>query len=176
MDYLQVKAIHIIFVTSWFAGLFYFPRLLVYHVEAHAKGGQEGAILSKALHGYQKLLIRAIMYPAMILTWVSGISMVYINSDLLEAKWLHFKLAFVVACTIYHIACQWLMSKMKQNIYPLSSIQLRLYNEVATILFVAIVFLVVLKNTVDWLYGLAGLVLFSLIILGAVKIVKKLRK
>lgn len=175
MEYLHYKAIHIIIVTSWFAGLFYLPRLLVYHREAADKPADEAKILVPALVKYQNLLYKAIMMPAMILTLLSGFYMLYQNESFWREPWMHLKLLFVLIIVGYHFFCKWLMNKMAQGNYPLSSIQLRLWNEVATILLVAVVFLVVLKNTLDWAKALVGLLVFSITILLAVRVVKKIR-
>ena len=98
MTYDHVKAIHIIFVTSWFAGLFYLPRLFVYHVEANEKPEIERDILQKEYKRMQKILFNAIMIPAMWLTVISGITMVYWVwwANFSTWGWLHLKLGFVV--------------------------------------------------------------------------------
>lgn len=176
MNYLHIKAIHIIFVTSWFAGLFYLPRLLVYHREAADRPEPEAGILKKTLQQYQKLLYNAIMLPAMVLALLSGSYMVYLNPDLLSESWLLLKLFFVGLVIIYHFYCRKLVGDFEANIYRFSSFQLRLWNELATILLFAIVFLVVLKNTIDWLWALLALAVFSIIIMTAVKLAKDYRK
>lgn len=173
MDYLHVKAIHIIFVTSWFAGLFYLPRLLVYHREANDLNHNEASVLKKYLQKYQRLLYNAIMTPAMVLTLISGSYMVYLNSTLLAENWLLLKLCFVALVIVYHFLCKMIMEEFKAEKYRFTSIQLRLWNEVATILLFAIVFLVVLKNTIDWLWAILALTIFSIIIMASVKLVKR---
>ena len=85
------------------------------------------------------------------------------------------KLAFVLGLLVYHFLCQNIMNKLKQGIFTWSSTQLRLWNELATIFLVAIVFTVILKSAVDWIYGLTGLVVFSAVIMSAVKIYKYYR-
>ncbi len=178
MTYDHVKAIHIIFVTSWFAGLFYLPRLFVYHVEANAKPEMERGILQKEYMRMQKILFNAIMIPAMWLTVISGITMVYwVWWDSLAAHgWLHLKLAFVVGLIIYHFFCRKLILELRQNKFRFTGFQLRLFNEIATIFLFAIVFLVVLKNSVDWIWGLVGLLTFAVVIMSAVRIVKRIRE
>ncbi len=175
MDYLHIKAIHIIFVTSWFAGLFYLPRLLVYHREAAQRPEAVANVLVPALIKYQNLLYRAIMVPAMLLTLISGFSLLYINAEFLNESWMQLKLVFIALVLAYHLYCKLLMTKMAKGIYPFSSLQLRLWNEVATVLLFAIVFLVVLKNTIDWLWALLALIVFSAIIFSAVRIAKNIR-
>ncbi len=176
MDYLHFKAIHIIFVVSWFAGLFYLPRLLVYHREAQDKPEPEASILKGALQKYEVLLYKAIMMPAMIFALFSGGYMVYLNPILLSQNWMILKLVFVACVIFFHFFCRKIMAEFAVSKFRYSSFQLRLWNEVATILLFAIVFLVVLKNTIDWLWAILALAIFSIIIMTAVKIVKAKRE
>ncbi len=175
MTYLHFKALHIIFVVSWFAGLFYMPRLFVYHTEAQDKNEIEKNILSKEYAKSEKLLWNAIMNPASWLTLIFGSIMLYITPEWLEQDWMKLKLGFVVGLIVYHSYTRKIMLELRQNIFRFTSGQLRLYNEVATIILFAIVFLVVLKNTVDWLWGVAGLIVFAILMMSAVKIVKQVR-
>jgi putative membrane protein len=177
MDYSILKSLHIIFVISWFAGLFYLPRLLVYHAEAQSKEPNEKAILSAQFSKMEKLLFNAIMIPAMFLTWITGLLMIYLMwwDSFGSHTWLHLKLAFVVGITIYHFVCRHFIRQFQQENFIISGPQLRLFNEIATILLVAVVFLVVAKNTLDMVYGLVGFVIFAIVIMAAVKAVKKYR-
>ena len=177
MDYNHIKAIHIIFVTSWFAGLFYLPRLFVYHVEANAKPDLERDILQKEYMRMQKILFNAIMVPAMWLTVISGATMVWWTwwDSFASHGWLHLKLGFVVGLIIYHFFCRKLILELRQNKFRFTGFQLRLFNEIATIFLFAITFLVVLKNSVDWIWGIVGLVVFAVVIMSAVRIVKSIR-
>jgi putative membrane protein len=101
--------------------------------------------------------------------------MIWVNPVLLSMNWMLVKLAFVLGLLVYHFLCQNIMNKLKQGIFTWSSTQLRLWNELATIFLVAIVFTVILKSAVDWIYGLTGLVVFSAVIMSAVKIYKYYR-
>jgi putative membrane protein len=177
MSYELLKSLHIIFVVSWFAGLFYLPRLLVYHAEAQDKSAQEKDILSAQFEKMEKVLFNAIMIPAMYLTWITGLSLIFSVwwGSFGSQPWLHLKLAFVVGITIYHFYCRHLILAFRAHRFILSGNQLRLFNEIATILLVAVVFLVVAKNTLDWVYGLIGFVAFAVLIMSAVKIVKRIR-
>lgn len=176
MTYNHVKALHIIFVVSWFAGLFYLPRLLAYHAECQEKDEVERRILSTEYTRMERLLMRAIMFPAMVLTYIFGLWLLHLVPQYLEQGWLQLKLGFVVLLTCYHFYSLKLMNEMAMGKFRFSGFQLRLYNEVATIILFAIVFLVVLKNSVDWLWGLAGLLIFAGLIMGAVKFAKKKRE
>jgi putative membrane protein len=177
MDYSILKSLHIIFVVSWFAGLFYLPRLLVYHAEAQSKEPNEKAILSAQFSKMEKLLFNAIMIPAMFLTWITGLILIYLAwwDSFSSHTWLHLKLSFVVGITIYHFVCRHFIRQFQQGNFIISGPQLRMFNEIATILLVAVVFLVVAKNTLDMIYGLVGFVIFAIVIMAAVKIVRKYR-
>jgi putative membrane protein len=174
--YLYSKAVHIIFVVSWMAGLFYSVRLFIYHTEANDRPELEKNILQKEFEKIEGRLWNIITIPAMVLTVLAGATMLYLNPALLSASWMHVKLGFVALLLIYHFICQNIMKQLRNGIFKYSSNQLRLWNEVATILLVAIVFTVILKSAVDWVYGLVGLIAFSVIIMTAVKIYKRYRE
>ena len=175
MLYLYLKAIHIIFVVSWMAGLFYIVRLFIYHVEANDRTESERITLQRQFEIMQHKLWYIITTPAMVISVLAGIAMIWVNPVLLSMNWMLVKLAFVLGLVVYHFLCQNIMNKLKQGIFTWSSTQLRLWNELATIFLVAIVFTVILKSAVDWIYGLTGLVVFSAVIMSAVKIYKYYR-
>jgi putative membrane protein len=176
MTYLYFKAIHIIFVVSWMAGLFYTVRLFIYHTEANELPETERNILQKQYGIMESRLWNIITTPAMVLSVLAGLGMLYINSSLVQEGWMQLKLGFVVALLLYHFICQRMIGQFKQGIFNWSSTQLRLWNEVATILLVAIVFAVILRTALDLAYGLIGLVVLGGSIMVAVKVYKKYRK
>ncbi len=157
------------------AGLFYIVRLFIYHVEANDRPEQERILLHKQFDVMQSKLWNIITTPAMILTFLAGFGMFYLNPYLLQADWMLVKLGFVGGLLIYHFICQRIIRQLKAGVCKWTSTQLRLWNEVATILLVAIVFTVVLKTAIDWLYGLIGLIIFIAVIMSAVKIYKYYR-
>ncbi|WP_342645857.1 CopD family protein [Mucilaginibacter sp. CSA2-8R] len=173
--YIYIKAIHIIFVVSWMAGLFYGVRLFIYHTEAQDKPEVERNILTAEYERIERRLWNIIATPAMILTLLAGIAMVFIDNSLLQQNWLMVKLCFVVGLVGYHLICTNMIEQMRKGIFKWTSFQLRLWNEVATIFLFAIVFLAVLKSAVDWIYGMLGLIAFAMIIMSAVKIYKNYR-
>ncbi|MBB2144055.1 protoporphyrinogen IX oxidase [Pedobacter sp. LMG 31464] len=175
--YKYFLAVHIIFVVSWMAGLFYGVRLFIYHTEANDRPELEKNILQKEFTKIEGRLWNIITIPAMCLTVLAGALMYYTHFDFLVTQnWMWVKLAFVVLLLIYHFICQNIMKQLRKGIFKYSSNQLRLWNEVATILLVAIVFTVILKSAVNWIYGLLGLIAFSMIIMMAVKIYKRYRE
>ena len=173
--YLYIKSVHIIFVVSWMAGLFYIVRLFIYHIEANSQPENERAILHKQFEVMESRLWKIITVPAMILTIVSGASMIIVNPFLLKMSWLWVKIGFVIGLLFYHFVCQRIIHQLKNGIFKWTSTQLRLWNELATVFLVAIVFTVVLKTAIDWLWGLIGLFVFVVVIMSAVKIYKYYR-
>lgn len=176
MSYTVFKALHIIFMVSWFAGLFYIVRLFIYHTEAQEKGEQEKLILGNQFKIMEKKLWWIITTPAMILTLIFGITMLVLNPALLKMPWMHLKLTFVVLLLVYHFKSQKIMLKLDKDIFTWNSNKLRLWNEVATLALVAIVFLVIMKNSLNWIYGTVGFFAVAVALMIAIKIYKRYRK
>jgi putative membrane protein len=173
--YSYILAIHIIFVVCWMAGLFYIVRLFIYHTEAQAKPEPDRTILSKQFEIMERKLWYIISVPSMVLVLAAGITMVFLRPYYLEMGWLQIKLGFVAGLLVYHFICQNKMKQMANGAFKWTSTQLRIWNEVATLFLFAIVFLAVLKDAVNWIYGLIGLVLLALILMSAVRIYKYYR-
>ncbi len=177
MDYFYLKALHIIFIVTWFAGLFYIVRLFIYHVEAEDEDDNAKAILQKQYKIMSKRLWYGITWPSAILTLVFATWLLSTNfSFYMSQPWMHIKLTFVVALYLYHFACQRIFSQLQKNEIKYSSFKLRIWNEVATVLLFAIVFLVVLKNEIGWFWGVVGLLLFSILLMLGIKWYKKNRE
>ena len=159
------------------AGLFYMVRLFIYHTEAQGKPEPERGILSRQFEIMERKLWYIITVPSMWLVIIAGSTMVYLNFDyLIRQPWLHIKLCFVAGLIVYHFICQYKMKQMARGVFNWTSTQLRVWNEVATIFLFAIVFLAVLKDTLNWIFGVVGIILFSVIIMLAVKIYKRFRE
>ena len=177
MDFNAVKALHIIFVVSWFAGLFYIVRLFIYHTEAQEKEEVAKKILSDQYQIMEKKLWWIITTPAMVLTVVFGTWMILLNPNYyLHAGWFHIKLAFIVLLLVYHFTCQKIMNDLKKGIFKWKSNGLRMWNEVATLALVAIVFLVELQNNLDWIKGTLGFFGVAIGLMIGIKIYKKSRQ
>jgi len=176
VDINTVKALHIIFVVSWFAGLFYIVRLFIYHTEAQERSEVEKNVLSKQFIEMEKKLWWIITTPAMILTIVFGTWMIILNPSYLQMPWMHIKLGFVGLLLIYHFVCQKIMVDLKNNQFKWKSNGLRIWNEVATLALVAIVFLVVLKNELTWWKGTVGFFAVAVGLMLLIKLYKKIRK
>jgi putative membrane protein len=172
-----LKALHIIFMVSWFAGLFYMVRLFIYHIEAQSKDTTERTILSNQFLIMEKKLWWIITTPAMILTVVFGKWMLLLNWEYYKVStWMHLKLGFVVLLLIYHFICQKILFNFSENKFNWTSTQLRIWNEVATLFLVSIVFLVVLKNSLNWINGVIGFFAVGFTLMIAIKWYKRLRK
>lgn len=177
MDLGYIKALHIIFVVTWFAGLFYIVRLFVYHFEAEKKDEPSRSILMNQYGIMEKRLWYGITWPSMIGTYIFGFWMAFkMYPDFDFPTWLILKLAFVFGLTLYHLQCGLIHDQLKKQIFRHTSLKMRLWNEVATMFLVSIVFIVVLKSTLNWLWGLIGLVIFAVLLMVAIRVYRNLRK
>lgn len=170
---LYVKALHIIFVVTWFAGLFYMPRLLIYAAENAERKDLSIPALSEQYKLMQRRLWYGITWPSAILTLIFGLLMLHLYGSL--PSWLIVKLCFVVGLYGYHLYTHKIFKEQQRDVYSLNSFRLRIWNEVATIFLFAIVFLVVVKNALVWTYALGGLFLFIVILMMAIQVYKKIR-
>ena len=139
--YLTFKALHLIAVISWMAGLLYLPRIFVYHTE-----NQEERQINKVFKIMEFKLYNYIMMPAMILSWIFGLILIgSIGFEQLHSTWLIIKLTLVVVLTIYHFFLGNCLNKFKNDENKYSSRFFRIFNEIPTILLILIVFIVVFK-------------------------------
>jgi len=176
MSFETYKALHLIFMVSWFAGLFYIVRLFIYHKESFHKEQVEGEILRRQFKIMEKKLWYIISWPAMILTVLFGVLMLIENSAFLKIPWMHIKLTFVFGLILYHLYCHKLFVQLQNDKIKLSSTQLRVFNEVATLILVAVVFIVVFKSTLNWLYATLGFFSVAIGLMIAIQWYKRLRK
>lgn len=172
--YLYIKALHIIFVVTWFAGMFYMPRLFIYNAEAAGKPEPVRDALREQFGVMQKRLWYGITWPSAVLTLILGSTTWYLLG--VTPDWLVIKLAFVVGLYAYHFSLHSIFKQQQQGIFKYSSQQLRIWNEVATIFLVAIIMLVVVKQSLSFVWGLTGLLLFVILLMSAIKIYKYLRE
>ncbi|WP_333820422.1 CopD family protein [Ohtaekwangia sp.] len=176
MTSLYLKAVHIIFIVTWFAGLFYMPRLYVYIIEAYDKPEPEKSILLRQLNLMASRLWYGITWPSAIITLGMGTSLLINQPQWLTMSFMHIKLTLVFLLYLYHISLQVLLNQLKKGVVKYSSQQMRLWNEVSTLFLISIVFLIVLKNALSMLWGLAGLIGVVILIMTGMKVYKKLRK
>ena len=171
--YLYVKALHIIFVVTWFSGLFYIVRLFIYNAEANEKQEPERAILLSHLGIMTRRLWYGITWPSAILTLIFGTWMYTMYAAL--PAWLIIKLCFVLGLYVYHLSLHIIFKQQMAGIFKYSSQQLRIWNEVATIFLIAIVMLAVVKDSMSFVWALAGLLVFIIVLMSAIRIYKILR-
>ncbi|MFD2908682.1 CopD family protein [Flavobacterium ardleyense] len=177
--YNYIKSLHLIFVITWFAGLFYIVRLFVYHAEAKQKPQPEQDILIKQYQIMQYRLWYIITWPSAVLASVFAFWMLFfteIGQVWLQQPWMHVKLAFVLLLYIYHLKCHQIFKNLQKNEVKQSSNFFRIWNEGATIILFAVVFLVILKNAINWIYGVVGIFVFSIVIMMGFKFYKKIRE
>lgn len=174
MDYLYLKSLHIIFVVTWFSGLFYNVRLFIYHSEANEKQDPEKSILISQYKIMSRRLWQIITWPSAILTLILGLSLLYRYQTGIPG-WLKLKLFLLLCLYIYHILSYLIFRQLQKDIIKYSSNQLRIWNEVATLFLFSTVFLVVLKNSLNMFWGVLGLLGLSVLLVTGIKIYKKTR-
>jgi len=174
--YSYIKALHLIFVITWFAGLFYIVRLFIYQIEASQKPSPDKEILGEQLALMAKRLWLIITWPSAILTLIFAGLLLYINSGLLQESWMHIKLTFVFVLYLYHFKCQQIYKQLQKGIVKHSSNYMRLFNEVATIILFSVIFLVVLRHQLNWIFGVLGLISLSVILMILIKLYKRFRE
>jgi putative membrane protein len=179
--YPYLKALHIIFVVTWFAGLFYMPRLFIYATEAGTRKEPEQKVLREQFAIMMKRLWYGITWPSAIITLILGITVLFDGSwqhSLFEpeGRWLFIKLLLVLFLYGYHWSLHRIFLQQSKGIFWYSSQQLRLWNEVATIFLFAIVMLAVVKQSMSLLWGLMGLAVFIALLISGIRIYKLLRK
>ena len=174
MLYNYIKALHIIFVVTWFSGMFYIVRLFIYNTEAGSKSAPAGEILRDQFIVMIKRLWWGITWPSAILTLIFGGWMWYLLGS--TPVWLLVKLHFVAGLFLYHLSLHYLYRQQMSSIFKYSSQKLRIWNEVATLFLVAIVMLAVVKESMSWVRGVVGLILLGLALMVVIRVYKKARK
>ena len=173
MSYLSIKAVHIIFVICWFAGLFYIGRIFIYYKEAESKSENEKIILQNQFLVMAKRLMYIILWPSVLLTSIFGWIMVFRNPALLDLDWMKVKLVLVSLLLLYVIICQFLLNQMKNGKIIVSEFKLRLFSEAATLFLISIVFIATLKNNISWIYATLYFFIISVILMFLVRLYKK---
>jgi putative membrane protein len=176
MDYLYVKALHVIFMVTWFAGLFYIVRLFIYHTEAQDKPEPDRSILQQQYKIMEKRLWNGITWPSMLLTLVFGTWLVYLNPGILSNAFFILKLCFVGGLVLYHFHNHTIYRQLQDDQIKSTSNKLRIWNELATVFLVAIVFLIIVRSNSGLIWGLLGLVVFSATLYLAIRIYRKSRE
>jgi putative membrane protein len=175
MEYNYIKSLHLIFVITWFAGLFYIPRLFVYQIEAFHKPSPDKEILGKQLKLMAKRLWFIIAWPSAVLATLFAIWLLILVPSWLEQGWMHVKLAFVVLLFLYHYKTHIYFKQLQNDIVKVSSNYMRIWNEGATFILFAVVFLVILKSSINWIFGVIGIIVLGILLMLGFRLYKNIR-
>ncbi|HQS55760.1 MAG TPA: CopD family protein [Sediminibacterium sp.] len=179
--YNYIKALHIIFVVTWFAGMFYMPRLFIYNTEANEKKME----IKNALQTQYKIMMKRLWYG---ITWPSAILTMFLGVTVLvkgnwyklilypSGKWLFIKLILVILLYLYHFSLHKIFKLQLNNCFKYSTQQLRIWNEVATIYLIAIVMLATVKDGFSFIWGIIGLLLLISVLMLAIRVYKSIRQ
>ncbi|WP_416448496.1 CopD family protein [Leeuwenhoekiella sp. A2] len=173
--YLYFKSLHLIFIVTWFAGLFYMPRLFIYQIEASEKPEPESGILGKQLALMAKRLWFIITWPSMVLATLFALIMLYLNPYLVQMPWMQIKLGFVVLLFAYHFKNHQIFKQLQRGEVNYTSKFMRIWNEGATLILFAVIFLAITKSAVNWLYGLFGLLGLAILLMLGIRLYKRIR-
>jgi len=173
MLYLLAKTLHIIGFTAWFSGLFYLGRIFVYHREAleNDNNSTDHTLMEKRAYGI-------ICHPAMVITWICGLYMLYSNGMdwFLENGWMQAKLGLIILLTLYHLSLSKTIAALANGNIKTSSFRFRLLNEVPTLFLFAIIPLAVFKNGINALYAIGSLLLLMVFLYSATQFYKRFRE
>ena len=178
MLYTILKAVHIIFMVSYFAGIFYLVRLFVYYKDTDEFEEIKRNILREQYIFMARRLWNIITVPAGIIMLGTGLTLIFLNDGLLKTPWFHLKLTFLLGLAMYHYWC-WKkvlqIKKLEGNVLPIKNIKLRQANEIATFLLFLVVFTVILKSSIIeyWWQLIVGFFVLVLLIMTTVKLVNK---
>lgn len=181
MLYTIIKAVHIIFMVSYFAGIFYLVRLFVYYKDTDEFEETKKKILREQYTFMARRLWNIITVPAGIIMLLSGLTMIFLNFGLMKTPWFHLKLTFLIGLAVYHYWC-WKKVLQLKNLngaeIPVANIKLRQANEIATFILFLVVFTVILKSYVIdyWWQLIAGFFVLVFAIMMTVKLVNKNKK
>lgn len=173
--YNYIKALHLIFVITWFAGLFYIPRLFIYHIEANQKPAPDKEILSQQLKLMTKRLWYIITWPSAVLATLFAVWLLVLQPMWLQQPWMHIKLTFVILLIAYHLRNHIIFKQFQKGDIRYTSNYMRIWNEGATLILFAIVFLVILKSTFNWIFGVLGIVVLGVLLMLGIKLYKSIR-
>ncbi len=176
MAFEYVKALHIIFIVTWFAGLFYIVRLFIYQVECMERPLAEREILKPQLDLMARRLWYIITWPSAVLTLIFGFWVLFYRWGYLQLPFMQAKLGFVVLLYAYHLKCHVIFKELQEGAVKWTSTQLRIWNEASTLLLFAIVFLIVLKSLVNMAWGILVLIALAALLMLGIRVYKKVRE
>ncbi|WP_272023143.1 CopD family protein [Olleya namhaensis] len=173
--YNYIKALHLIFVVTWFAGLFYIPRLFVYQIEAFHKPSPDKEILGVQLKLMAKRLWFIITWPSAILATIFAVWLLILQPFWLQQPWMHVKLTFVALLFLYQFQTHVYFKQLQNDVVKKTSNFMRMYNEGATFILFAVVFLVILKSAINWIFGVIAIFVLGLLLMIGFKVYKRIR-
>ncbi len=177
--YSIIKSLHIIFMVSYFAGLFYIVRLIIYHTEANLKTQEERNILFPQFILMEKKLWDIIVAPAFVIMVITGLSLLLSNTNyFFSQSWMHFKLLMLFFLFIYHWRVWVILKQTINNKFLYTSVKLRMLNEVATVILFSVIFAVILKNYFisNWYWLVICFILTGALIMSIVKLLSLKKK
>ena len=177
-NHLIYKAIHVIFVVSYFAGLFYIVRLMIYHTETQQMEEPKKSILQDQYTYMEKKLWNVITAPALVILITMGLNMLYKNQGLLHMPWMKSKLGMISVLLIYHFWCWRTLKQIQNKVFKYTSVQLRMMNELATILLFVIVFAVIQKTDFgrDWYWSIVSFFGCGILLMLIVRLINRNNK
>ena len=173
--YNYIKSLHLIFVITWFAGLFYVPRLFINHIEASLKPSPDKEILTREFKLMTRRLWYIITWPSAILATLFAVWLLVLFPAWLQQPWMHVKLGFVFLLILYHLKNHQMFNQLQRDEIIYTSNFMRIWNEGATIILFAVVFLVILKSAFSWVYGVVGIIVLGVLLMLGIKLYKRIR-
>ena len=174
--YNYIKSLHLIFVITWFAGLFYEPRLFIYHIEASKKNPPEKDILEKQLKIMSRRLWYFIAWPSAILATIFAVWRMVLGPTWIEESWMRIKISFVFLLFAYHFKTHQIFLQLQKDEINYSSNFMRIWNEGATLFLFVIVFLAILKNAISWISIFLGVLFLGIILTLLIRLYKVFRE
>ncbi|WP_026932823.1 CopD family protein [Christiangramia echinicola] len=173
--YNYIKALHLIFVITWFAGLFYIPRLFIYQIEAFHKDEPEKSILTNQFKLMSKRLWYIITWPSAVLASIFAFTLLFMIPEWLQQPWMHVKLGFVILLYAYHLKCHLIFKQLQNDVVKWSSNKMRIWNEGSTLILFSVIFLVIVRDAINWIYGVIGIFVLAIMLMLGIKLYKRIR-
>ena len=167
-------AVHVVGFVCWFAGLFYLGRLFVYHLDAQTRPDPDRNILSSQYTLMERRLWRVITWPAAIITLIAGLYLL-VRVQALSQPWFHLKALLLVGLFIYHFFCGHIRRSLEEGHFKWTPKKLKMINETATVLLVAIVFTAEIRDPAQIGKAMVGVFVFVGLLVGIIKITKRVR-
>ncbi|MEL6124349.1 MAG: CopD family protein [Bacteroidota bacterium] len=177
-QYPLLKALHLVAMVAWFGGLFYLVRIFVYHAEAFDRPDAERAILVPQYEIMEERVMRIICRPAMLLTWTFGMLLLFCQGwDWFKVQyWMHLKLFLLILLSGYTDYNSLIRKRLKGGKMVMSSFRFRLWNEVPTLLLLAIILLAVYRNSLAFGQAFLGILIFGMTLFFFAKRYKAIRR